>query len=97
MKLTALAVTALFISVPALAQGYGTPDASSNSSAAVPATPATPSANSNDDTRVASNQAKHRQHKKSSTSTDQMSTSPSQASPSAGDASPSQSAPAPQQ
>ena len=72
MKLTALAVTAMFIAGPALAQGYGA-DTSSNPNAAVPATPATPSANSNDDTRVASNQAKHRQHKKSSASTqDQM-------------------------
>ena len=94
MKLTALAVTAMLIAGPALAQGYGA-DTSSNPNAAVPATPATPSANSNDDTRVASNQAKHRQHKKSSASTqDQMSTSPAQASP---DTSSTPPAPTPQQ
>jgi len=99
MKFAAIAVTLMFAASPALAQGYGGADNSSNSSAAVPATPATPSANSSDDTRMASNQTKHHQHKKSSTSTqDQSNGAPPQANPgSAADSSATQPVPTPQQ
>src|ERR1044071_9759441 len=79
MKLAAIAVTVMFATSPALAQGYGAAGSpSANPSAAQPATPATPianSSNSTDDTRMAANQSKRHQHKKSSSTQDQSSNS----------------------
>jgi len=97
MKLAALAVTAMFMAAPALAQGYGAADASNNTSAANPSAAMPASPNSNADTRVASN--KHRQHQKSNSSQDSMNGNSAQATPSqdaSPDASQSQSTPAPQ-
>ena len=94
MKFAAIAVAVMFAASPALAQGYGAADSpSANPSAAQPATPATPSANSSnssaDDTRMASNQSKRHQHKKSSaTGTQTQSSNPSNTAQESPDASP---------
>lgn len=97
MKLTAIAVSLAFVAAPALAQQY--PGASNSPSANSSATDqATPGMSSNDDTRVASNQAKHRKHRSSSSSSShgQMDSS-SQATPSQDTQAPATPAPAPQQ